>query len=67
MSIQQRSSIIDFYIELKEHLRHRNYRFGIIDIPTPSNMRRYLNNLTTRIFTVIADDRTTTITWSIRD
>lgn len=67
MDTQQHSSIINFYTMLQSHLILCEYGHGIVDIPTPHKMRKYLNTLDSNIFTVIADRRTTTITWSIRD
>lgn len=63
----QQSGSVNFYTLLKSHLELWEYGHGIIDIPTPTRMKNYLNSISSYLFTVVANDRTTTIMWSIKD
>lgn len=57
----------NFYTLLKSHLELWGYGHGIINIPTTPKMKNHLNWILSDQFTIVADDRTTTIMWSIRD
>lgn len=63
----QQSGVVNFYTALRSHLELCEYGHGIIDIPTPPKMKNHLNHILSNLFTIVADDRTTTIIWSIRD
>jgi hypothetical protein len=58
--------IYNFYTLLKSHLELLEYGHGIIDIPTPPKMRKYLNRIESPIFTLMSDNKTTTIIWSTK-
>lgn len=63
----QQSGVVNFYTLLKSHLELWEYGHGIIDIPTPPKMKNHLNCILSDLFTIMADDKITTIMWSIRD
>ncbi len=67
MTPQKHSSIVNFYQILKTDLISNEYGRGILDIPTTPKMKNHLNHILSNLFTIVADDRTTTIIWSIRD